>query len=61
MKFNTRLVNITDEARLDVCAQGFWNPGQTAIFYKSVFNPNASRYGDTDIGKCYEMKEKTIQ
>ena len=32
-KLNTRSANVTDETRLDVCAQGFWNAGQTALFH----------------------------
>ena len=56
--FNSRSAIITEEARLDISACGFWNAGQTAFFDIRVFNPNASRYGKTEISKCYEMNEK---
>ena len=56
--FNSKSAIITEEARLDISARGFWNAGQTAFFDIRVFNPNASRYGKTEISKCYEMNEK---
>ena len=52
-----RTANVSDEARLDVSARGFWNAGQTAFFDIRVFNPNASRYGKTEISNCYEINE----
>ena len=56
--FNSRSAIITEEARLDISTRGFWNAGQTAFFDIRVFNPNASRYGKTEISKCHEMNEK---
>ena len=56
--FSARSAIITEEARFDISPRGFWNARQTAFFDIRVFNTNASRYGKTEISKCYEMNEK---
>ena len=56
--FNERTANITNEARLDICARGFWTAGQMAFFDVRVFNPNARRYAKLEIAKTYEVNEK---
>ena len=50
-EFNERTSNLKDEARVDVCARGFWTTGQLAFFDVRVFNPNAKRYGNQDLSK----------
>ena len=47
-----------NEVRLDICARGFWQAGQMALFDERVFNPNAKRYANQDISKTYEFNEK---
>ena len=44
-KFNFATTNVTDGARADVNAQGFWGDRyQRAFFNVKVFNPNSSSY-----------------
>ena len=45
-EFNERTSNLKDEARVDVCARGFWTTGQLTFFDVRVFNPNAKRYSN---------------
>ena len=47
-----------NEVRLDICARGFWEAGQTACFGVRVFNPNATRYAKLELSKSYEINEK---
>ena len=61
-----RTANITDEARADIAARGFWISGQQAFFDIRVFNPMAQRYGSQELTKAYqinecEKKKKTVQ
>ena len=53
-----RTANITDEARVDIAARGFWISGQWAFFYIRVFNPMARRYGRQQLTKSYEIYER---
>ena len=46
-----------NEARLDICARGFWQAGQMAFFDVRVFNPTAKRYVNQEISKTYEVNE----
>eukprot|EP00794_Sanderia_malayensis_P005131 gene5131-biopygen4184 len=48
--FNSN-VNISDEARSDISARGFWQTGQVAFFDIRVFNPTANRYCSQEISK----------
>ena len=50
--------NISDEARLDVSARGFWESHQLAFFDIRVFNPMAKRYVNQTLKKSYEWNEK---
>jgi hypothetical protein len=50
--------NISDGARLDVSARGFWIPGQKAFFDVTVFKPMAGTYRNQNLEKCYEMNER---
>ena len=47
-----------NEARLDICARGFWQAGQIAFFDVRIFNPTAKRYVNQEILKTYEVNEK---
>ena len=46
-----------NEARLDVSASGFWVRGQRVFCDVRVFDPNAQRYRNTDLRKCYQKNE----
>ena len=50
--------NVSDEARLDVSARGFWSRGQRAFFDVKVFNPNAQRHLGQSLSQCYIANEK---
>ena len=56
--FQSRTVNMKDEARLDISARGFWISGQKALFDIRVFNPIAKRYRDMTLNKCYDINER---
>ena len=47
-----------NEARLDICARGFWQAVQMVFFAVRVFNPTAKRYVNQEISKTYEVNEK---
>ena len=51
------LVNVTNEARLDISARGFWVTSQMAFFDIRVFNPIAKRYATLDLAKSYQVNE----
>ena len=53
-----RTANITDDARLDIAARGFWISGQRAFFDIRVFNPMARRYESQQLNKAYEINER---
>eukprot|EP00794_Sanderia_malayensis_P014468 gene14468-biopygen11582 len=55
--FNSN-VNISDEARSDISARGFWQTGQVAFFDIRVFNPTANRCCCQEISKSYEINER---
>ena len=50
--------NITDEARLDISARGFWQDGQRAFFDVRVFNPFAPTHLQSSLAKCFEKNER---
>ena len=50
--------NLSKEARLDISALGFWIPGQRVFCDVRVFDPNALRYRETEIKRCYEKNEQ---
>ena len=47
-----------NEARLDICARGFWQAGQMAFSDVRVFNPTAKRYVNQVISKTYGVNKK---
>ena len=49
---------MTDEARVDVSARGFWTTCQTAFLDIRVFNPMAKRYVNQNLNKAVETNEK---
>jgi len=56
--FDQNTANLSDEARCDVSARGFWTAGQVAFFDMRVFNPTATRYVNQSPAKCYMLNEK---
>ena len=50
--------NVTDEARVDIAARGFWISGQRAFFDIRVLNPMAQRYGSQELSKAYNINER---
>ena len=55
---NEKTANMSDEARCDVSVRGFWSAGQVAFLDIRIFNPNAARYANQSLKKCYESNEK---
>ena len=53
-----RTANITNDARVDIAARGFWISGQRAFFDIRVFNPMARRYESQELNKAYEINER---
>ena len=47
-----------NEARLDVSASGFWVKGQRVFCDVRVFDPNAQRYRNTELSRCYQKNEE---
>ena len=56
--FKENTANLSDEARCDVSARGFWVAGQVAFFDMRIFNPTATRYSNQSLAKSYEVNEK---
>ena len=48
---------MSNEARLDVSARGFWVPGQRVFCDVRIFDLDAQRYRNTEIKKCYSRNE----
>ena len=46
-----------NEARLDICARGFWQAGHMTFFGVRIFNPTTKRYVNQEISKTYEVNE----
>ena len=53
-----RTANITDDARVDIAARGFWISGQRAFFDIRVFNRMVRRYESQELNKAYEINER---
>ena len=49
--------NLTQEARLDISATGFWIPGQRVFMDVRVFDLNAKRYRGLELKKCFKRNE----
>ena len=47
-----------DEAGLDIRAWSFWVGGQEAFLDIMVFDPNANRYLNSTLPRCYKINEK---
>ena len=61
-KFNFATTNVTDGARADVSAQGFWGDRyQRAFFDVKVFNPNSSSYRNLQLTTAYRNQEREKQ
>jgi len=58
-QFSHRSANTDPNARLDICARGFWSTGQDAFFDVRVFHPNASSNRSTTIAAAYRKHEAT--
>ena len=52
-----RTTNGSNEERLDIRAQGFWNRDQQTFFDIRVFDPNACRYLNKSLQQCHAMNE----
>lgn len=48
---------VSDDARLDVSARGFWNPMQKAYFDVRVFHPNSDSYKNKPVSTLYRNHE----
>ena len=50
-KFSEKTSNISDQARVDISARGFWLTGEVAFFDVRVFNPTTKRYVNQELRK----------
>ena len=57
-EFQEATAILTDEARCDVSARGFWSAGQVPFLDIRVFNPNANIYANQNLSRAYESNEK---
>ena len=53
-----KTANVTEEARVDIAARGFWISGQRAFFDIRVLNPMAQRHGSQELTKAYNINER---
>ena len=53
-----RSANTDDNARLDICARGFWNNSQDTFYDVRVFYPNTPSNRSTDAYKRHEQAKK---
>ena len=56
--FHYQTSNTSNEARVDIRAQGFWERVQQPFFDVRVFDPNINRYVKTALPQCYIQYEK---
>ena len=56
-KFDTKSANLSDEARLDVVTQGFWERGRKAFVDVRVFNPLAKSYSNQSLSVSHRRNE----
>ena len=49
---------VSDEARLDIAAQGFWQKYELAFFDVRVFNPFAKSYQNQNLKTAFDINEK---
>ena len=50
--------SVSDEARSDISARGFWSRGQRAFFDIRVFDPNAQRHQNKHLGNVMNKTNK---
>ena len=50
--------NVSDEARLDIAARGFWQKYEMAFFDVRVFNPFAKSYQNQNLQTAFDNNEK---
>ena len=50
-----KTANVSEGARLDISADGFWTPGQRAFF--DIIDLNARRYRGLELIKCFQRNE----
>ena len=53
-----RTSNNSNEARVDIRTQDFWEQRQRAFFDLRVFDPNACRYRNKSLQQCHVMNEQ---
>jgi hypothetical protein len=56
-QFANKTANSSNEARLDVSANGFWVKGQKVFIDVRVFDPNALRYNNQNLAQCYSRNK----
>ena len=52
-----RTASLSNEARLDISARGFWVPGQRVFCDVRVFDLSAQRYRNSKLRRCFQMNE----
>ena len=52
-----RTASLSNEARLDISARGFWVPGQRVFCDVRVFDLSAQRYRNSKLKRCFQMNE----
>ena len=53
-----RTANTTNEARVDVCARGFWTGGQKAFFDIRIFDPMATCHRELSLEAAHHRNEQ---
>ena len=56
--FALRTTNTADDARLDVCARGFWARGQRAYMDVRIYNPMAQSHRGQDLQAAHKKNEQ---
>ena len=56
-ELHERTTNKSNEARLDIRTQGFWERGQQAFFNIRVFDPNSCKYISKQISATMPCNE----
>ena len=57
-KFKHKTANMSDDARVDVAARGFWVRGRKAYMGIRVFNPLAKRYSTQTLSAAHRANEQ---
>ena len=56
-----RTANTTNEARVDVCARGFWTRGQRAFFDIRIFDPMATCHRELSLDAAHRRNEQKMR